>query len=303
VKRAVFILLLTGCAYHQKDESALLNDYAIYCIKNGLWQDAEVYLKKANELSPSSSAICNNLAVVYEHLGKKRDAKMLYEKAINLNSQRIYYENLSFLLGKPFHLKGKKDSVSYYKIKIEEMLPSAIDVSKVDRCVISVVSKDKQLSLLLLSMIEKALIGEVPFYTVKYEGEIEFEKDGLRETLSTLLADGILSAEILSWQVSDTTGFDLKEVYDREKKITSWKREYYTEREVEADILLSFFDATGSLIWQKRSSSSVKKRYKDGSISQYDPEMVYSIMEKPISSFLSATKPKREESFRWVAKE
>lgn len=291
----LFLLLTAGC-FHSvaKNDPSLLNEYAISCIQKGLWTEARFYLERAN--FPESAAVCNNLGVVYEQMGKKQEAEAFYKKAIELDGQSVYYKNLSLFSGKPIKGQSVKKSVSAEKTKIESQSPVKIDISRIDGCCIVVSFGEKQP---IFSVAKQALI-DATFYIVQYEGS----RDNPSEILSDSLADALLLIEVKGWNIFDIKGYELKESYDKKTGFTTWEREPYTERDVRAEFLLSFFErGKEEAIWKEKFSERQKKRYKGEKCPDQDIELTSALLKTSLLSFLSATKPEIIVIERWLARE
>ncbi|MBU1599668.1 tetratricopeptide repeat protein [bacterium] len=301
-KGLIFFLLLTAGCFHcvVKNDSSLLNNYAISCIQKGLWTEASFYLERAN--FPESAAVCNNLGVVYEQTGRKQEAEVLYKKAIELDGQSIYYKNLSGCLEKSIQSSIAKKGVSAEKIRpekirIESPSPPKIDISRIDRCCLVVSGGEKQP---IFSIAKQALI-DATFYIVRYEGS---RRDNPSEILSCSLADALLLIEVKNWNIFDIKGYELKESYNKKTGFTTWEREPYIEREARAEFLLSFFErGREEAIWKEKFSEREKKRYRGENAPDQDIELSSALLKTPLTSFLSATKPETIVIERWLARE
>lgn len=75
----------------QKDAVVRVNEYALWCIENDLWEEARLHLEKAQTADSASASLANNLGVVYERLGKRDDAEVAYRRARDLNPRREVY--------------------------------------------------------------------------------------------------------------------------------------------------------------------------------------------------------------------
>jgi Flp pilus assembly protein TadD len=75
-----------------------MNNYAVRCVENSLWEEARIWLERAKALNPDCANVYNNLGVVYEHFKLTESAKEAYKKAIELNpKEKIYKQNLELL--------------------------------------------------------------------------------------------------------------------------------------------------------------------------------------------------------------
>ncbi len=75
-----------------------VNKYALWCIENAMWNEAQSHLERALAQDSLSASLHNNLGVVYERLGMTDKAAQFYERARALNpSQAVYAANLRYL--------------------------------------------------------------------------------------------------------------------------------------------------------------------------------------------------------------
>ena len=68
-----------------------LNEYAWWCVNQGLWNEARSHLERALAQDSLSASLHNNLAVVYEHFGLHEQAALHYQRAQELNPGRSVY--------------------------------------------------------------------------------------------------------------------------------------------------------------------------------------------------------------------
>ena len=59
-------------------------DFGIKAAQRELWKEALYRWKRAVEVDPTYAAAFNNLAIAYEHNGQFDDARVAYEKALEL---------------------------------------------------------------------------------------------------------------------------------------------------------------------------------------------------------------------------
>ncbi len=270
------IFLTTSC-YKEIREESLLNNYAIYCIKNNLWDEARFYLEKAKSISPNSSKINNNLSVVYEYLGEKNDTTLSYKKEISLDKAE--------------------------KIRIEKIIPPEIDTSKIDRVGLVIQSKDKNISPLLLSGIKEQLIGEVPFYIVYEEKMCPENPPEIRNLNLKLLSDNLLLINVFEYNVSDLKNFDVTTKFQKDENRYEFLRSYYTDRKASLLFSLSLFDNQGALIFKKDFNVEEKKRYNKENPSIYDYPLFLSFLKPATNYLLSLMKPKEEVIERWLVRD
>ena len=75
-----------------------INEYAMWCIENEMWNEARSHLERAITQDSLSASLHNNLGIVYECLGMVDKATDLYRRALALNpSIKAYTANLSYL--------------------------------------------------------------------------------------------------------------------------------------------------------------------------------------------------------------
>ena len=75
-----------------------VNEYALWCIENAMWNEAQSHLERALAQDSLSASLHNNLGVIYERLGMTDKAAQFYERARALNPAReAYAANLRHL--------------------------------------------------------------------------------------------------------------------------------------------------------------------------------------------------------------
>jgi hypothetical protein len=75
-----------------------INEYAFWCVENGLWKEARTHLEHAIEQDLPSASLYNNIGIVYEHFGEEEEALEAYRRAYALNpKQRHYRGNIDLL--------------------------------------------------------------------------------------------------------------------------------------------------------------------------------------------------------------
>ena len=74
-----------------------VNRYALWCIENAMWNEAQSHLERALGQDSLSASLHNNLGIVYERLGMTDKARDFYHRARALNpSKKAYMANLSY---------------------------------------------------------------------------------------------------------------------------------------------------------------------------------------------------------------
>jgi|GEM_PF-3213966 len=283
-------------------EEVLLNNYAIYCIKNNLWDEARFYLERARELSPEKASINNNLGVVYEYLGRKEDAILSYKKAIGLEKEEIYYKNLSSCTSIPLP-KGLKNNISGELIRIEKSIPSAIDISKIDRLGLLIYAEDKDIIPYILSSVKEQILEEAPFYIVYQEGTSSETPSEIKNINLKLLSDLLLIVKVLSYNCLDTKDFDVSTKFIKDENRYEFLRTYYTDRRASLSFSLSLFSQDGDLLFKKDFKGDGKKRYDKENPPIYDYSLILSLTKGGISHFLSLMKPRNYVIERWLVKD
>ena len=75
-----------------------VNKYALWCIENAMWNEAQSHMERALAQDSLSASLHNNLGVIYERLGMTDKAAQFYERARALNPAReAYVANLRHL--------------------------------------------------------------------------------------------------------------------------------------------------------------------------------------------------------------
>ena len=64
-------------------------DFGIKAAQRELWNEALYRWKRAVEIDPTYAAAYNNLAIAYEHNGKFDNARVAYEKALELEPNNV----------------------------------------------------------------------------------------------------------------------------------------------------------------------------------------------------------------------
>lgn len=75
-----------------------VNKYALWCIENAMWNEAQSHMERALAQDSLSASLHNNLGVIYERLGMADKAAEFYGRARSLNpAQEAYAANLRHL--------------------------------------------------------------------------------------------------------------------------------------------------------------------------------------------------------------
>ena len=76
----------------ERDRVRGVNEYAIWCVTNGMWDEARIHLEQAMRRDSLSASLNNNLGIIYERMGQRDEARIRYQKAADLNPGRRLYE-------------------------------------------------------------------------------------------------------------------------------------------------------------------------------------------------------------------
>ncbi len=75
-----------------------VNEYALWCIENDMWNEARSHMERALSEDSLSASLHNNLGIVYERLGQTDRASAFYQRALLLNpGEEAYQMNLQEL--------------------------------------------------------------------------------------------------------------------------------------------------------------------------------------------------------------
>jgi Flp pilus assembly protein TadD len=72
-----------------RSDSKAQVDFGIKAAQRELWKEALYRWKRAVEVDPTYAAAFNNLAIAYEHNGQFDDARVAYEKALELEPNNV----------------------------------------------------------------------------------------------------------------------------------------------------------------------------------------------------------------------
>ena len=87
---------------NQRQRIKQVNEYALWCIENRMWQEARRHLEQAVQGDSLAASLHNNLGIVYEQLGLEEEARKAYKDAQRLNPQREAYQTNLLLLEKRY---------------------------------------------------------------------------------------------------------------------------------------------------------------------------------------------------------
>jgi len=72
-----------------RSDSKAQVDFGIKAAQRDLWKEALYRWKRAVEIDPTYAAAFNNLAIAFEHNGQFDDARVAYEKALELEPNNV----------------------------------------------------------------------------------------------------------------------------------------------------------------------------------------------------------------------
>ena len=94
-----------------------INEYAMWCIENEMWNEARSHLERAVTQDSLSASLHNNLGIVYECLGMVDKATDFYRRAQALNpSKKAYTANLSYLQQRQQATRDTTDVFNIFKL-------------------------------------------------------------------------------------------------------------------------------------------------------------------------------------------
>jgi tetratricopeptide (TPR) repeat protein len=76
----------------QQNRIEKINSYALWCIDNNMWHEARSHIQRGLEIDSLSPSLHNNLAIIYEQMGKVDSAKLHYQRALNLKPNETPYK-------------------------------------------------------------------------------------------------------------------------------------------------------------------------------------------------------------------
>ena len=94
-----------------------VNEYALWCINNAMWNEARSHMERALEQDSLSASLHNNLGIIYERLGMVDKAADFYGRAQGLNpGQKAYAANLSYLQQRQQATRDTTDVFNIFKL-------------------------------------------------------------------------------------------------------------------------------------------------------------------------------------------
>lgn len=111
-----------------------VNEYALWCIENEMWNEARTHMERALEEDSLSASLHNNLAIVYEHLGKADIASEYYRRALDLHpAEEAYRSNLNDLRNRQQALADTSGDFDLFRMPERDgrRRPADIDKNKI----------------------------------------------------------------------------------------------------------------------------------------------------------------------------
>jgi len=82
----------------QQQNIEQVNEYALWCIENSMWNEARSHMERALAQDSLSASLHNNLGIVYEYFGLREKATEFYRRAKVLGPKSgVYQANLQRL--------------------------------------------------------------------------------------------------------------------------------------------------------------------------------------------------------------
>ena len=70
-----------------------INSYALWCIENNMWREAQSHIKRGLEIDSLSASLHNNMAIIYEQVGRIDSATWHYKHALSINPDNKTYKS------------------------------------------------------------------------------------------------------------------------------------------------------------------------------------------------------------------
>lgn len=330
----VCLLTLSNCAALKgqiKEDWHVENNYAVNCLQTGLWNEAKLHLHKALTIDKNKAAIYNNLGVVYEYFNLNDKAKEAYAKAVELcPEEMIYQKNLiSFEADynktpnkktQPRLEKKSKRKLLIKDIFIERSLEPTVKITGRGRVALFPFFKDeesKKAAQIALSAFKMNIAQESPFYLLE-EDEIKAAMEGIDITLDDLEkkvkkaelcqileVSGLFIVQVNRFTDLKQDDFDVSSYYSAEKKGFIYSRVQLVKRTLSLEIVFWLFNDQGEPLWHKEYNESAMTTYRgnDVVVPEYDKELLYKLVERPTSDFLSSIRPQQQTYKRIVVME
>lgn len=98
VDTAVAKMVRSGRTGGERDGIRKVNEYVLWCIRQGMWSEAQHHLERTLQTDSLAASLHNNLGIIYEQLGERENAAASYARASELNvDNEVYKMNLRLL--------------------------------------------------------------------------------------------------------------------------------------------------------------------------------------------------------------
>jgi tetratricopeptide (TPR) repeat protein len=97
-RKAGAIVVSAGRTGGERDGIKKVNEYVLWCIKQGMWSEAQHHLEQSLQKDSLAASVHNNLGIIYERLGERENAAAAYARASALDDDNeVYKMNLQLL--------------------------------------------------------------------------------------------------------------------------------------------------------------------------------------------------------------
>lgn len=86
------VLMHSKRSSQQRSAIKQVNEYALWCINNSMWNEARSHMERAIASDSLAASLHNNLGIVYERLGQTDKATTYYRRAFALNPDKEAYQ-------------------------------------------------------------------------------------------------------------------------------------------------------------------------------------------------------------------
>lgn len=102
----------------QRQSIERVNEYALWCIENAMWNEARSHLERALAQDSLSASLHNNLGIVYERLGLVDKAADFYIRAQSLSpAKKAYAANLDYLQKRQQATRDSTDGFNIFRLE------------------------------------------------------------------------------------------------------------------------------------------------------------------------------------------
>lgn len=101
----------------QKKTIKQVNEYALWCIDNGMWNEARSHMERAIGKDSLAASLHNNLGIVYERLGETDKATNYYQRAFALDpNKKAYRANLKKLQNRQKTFQDSSNDFDIFRV-------------------------------------------------------------------------------------------------------------------------------------------------------------------------------------------